>query len=158
MPQSAASWAGASPIGLSAVASSGRPLTPVSSRSPAIPARGPGSQSKATSGSSTSARNDVRLQRAVAEQDVEELRRIAGGGGEGVGDGDAVEILARGADLHHAAEDVVGYLGIARRDVAGELDRLLEQQCLGTRGHVPGGGADEIRDVEAGVAGFAPHG
>ena len=100
----------------------------------------------------------VGLEGGIAEQHVEQLGGVAGGGGEGVRDGDAVEVPPAGADLRHAAEDVVGDPGIARRDVAGELDRLLEQQCLGTLGHVPGGGADEIRDVEAGVAGCAPHG
>jgi hypothetical protein len=42
-------------MGLRAVARSGRPATPVSSRSPVMPARGPGSQVKADSGRSTSA-------------------------------------------------------------------------------------------------------
>ena len=100
----------------------------------------------------------IRLERAVAEQNGEELRRIASGGGERLRDGDAVKARTRGVDLHHAAEDVGRHPGIARRRVAGQLDRLLQQQCLGARGHVPRGGADEIGDVEAGVAGVAAHG
>ena len=95
---------------------------------------------------------DVGLERRIAEQDIEELRRIAGRGGERLRDRHPEQILARGDDLLHAAQDVRGHPGIPRRGGSGQLDRLLEQQRLRPPGHVRRGGVDEVGDAQRRVA------
>jgi len=73
VPHSVASCAGRSPIGLSAVARSGRPVTPASDRSPGIPPAAPAA-SGTRLGQVHVVERDVGLERRVAEQDIEELR------------------------------------------------------------------------------------
>jgi hypothetical protein len=95
--------------------------------------------------------DDVRLERGVAEDDVEELRRVERGGSERVGNPHAVAALGLGMHPLNLPQDPLRHPGIPHRRTR-QLHRLFEQQCLGAGIDFPGGSSDEIGYMERGFA------
>ena len=86
----------------------------------------------------------VGLERGVAVEDVQQLRRIAGGGGERLGDRHPMGALAGRVDALDVPQHVRGDPGVAGGHGPRQLDRLLEQERLGAGGDIAVRGPDEI--------------
>ena len=130
------------------------------SRNPAAPNFAPGSARDRpghSAGSSRSAECDMRLQRRIAEEDVEELRRVVRRGDDGKIDRDAMNLRR---DFFHArqpSDDLLQYERIAQR-LARQLHRLFQQERLDARvelGRV--GGGDMIDRAQRGPGGGRKH-
>ncbi len=96
---------------------------------------------------------NVLLDRRVAEEDVEELRRVVAGRADGKIDDDRVLVRAERGHGDEPADDVLEHERIAQRG-ARQLDGLLQQQRLDAGVKVVlGRGGDVVRDAQRGPRG-----
>ena len=116
---------------------------------PSMPWRGPAERVDEVGGEIGVDQLDVLVQRAVAEQHVDRLRRVVTGGERREANADAEAVGIERLDARDAAHHVLAHPGIAH-DVRGHFDALLQRERGGGRLDVGGGRADVVGDVDPG--------